>query len=362
MKVNRIQMEQYPQNNSEDTPECGHEQVEDSLLDLEKEAASAKEVIEGFDENSLGEEILVEKARDLKKIYRNFLDGVAAAAGLATIFLASSLREAPPPDESWQEKHDRAALQMREEGITWEQRNTYVLGVNDLIYRAVGPLDKTPSSAADWKSLSSYVWNNLVKGRENAYSSELKAKTDAYKKQLQQMALEMSLTPLDESIDFKKIPDLSGNPGIYEQQEDNPGEEDSWRLYLGIPQKFKTYKVSDFKPSVSKEDKLYYDFNDREKEFYGLDKEKVIEYILKKFGGRTGSISSMEVNQSIVGSKTMYHFQWSKGEDQKGIYVAYYDIWDLNVPVEKNGFFGAPFEIYGRIYYNPETFEIINSK
>jgi hypothetical protein len=53
-------------------------------------------------------------------------------------------------------------------------------------------------------------------------------------------------------------------------------------------------------------------------------------------------------------------YQWSKGKDDKGNYIAYYDNWDLNVPLEKKGFFGRSLEVYGRIYYNPVTYEVIS--
>lgn len=303
------------------------------------------------------ERVLIAKIESLRKRFKSTLYKMATAAGVSVMMLIAVFKDAPPANESWQEKRDRAEIEMEEKGITWEQRNAYVPGANDLIYRGIGPLDKTPSTVEDWKSLLDYVQNNLIHGRENTYKSKLKAETAEYKKKLKELVLSAASAPLDENLDFKVL-DLSNNPSLYEQQEDNPGEEDSWRLYLGLPQKYHTYKISKFKPTTSKGDGYYYAFNSKEKEFHGLEKKGIVEHILKKLEGKTGSVSSTEVSEVVVGSRTMYHFQWSKGQDERGPYIAYYDIWDLNIPIEKDGVFGKPFEIYDRIYYNPKTFEI----
>ena len=51
-------------------------------------------------------------------------------------------------------------------------------------------------------------------------------------------------------------------------------------------------------------------------------------------------------------------YSWNLGQDEKGSYIAYHDVWDLNVPIEREkGFFGKPFTTYDRLYYDPETFK-----
>ena len=47
----------------------------------------------------------------------------------------------------------------------------------------------------------------------------------------------------------------------------------------------------------------------------------------------------------------------SKGEDERGPYVSYYDKWDLAPKMAKYSRAGQPFDIYGRMYYDPETYE-----
>ena len=56
----------------------------------------------------------------------------------------------------------------------------------------------------------------------------------------------------------------------------------------------------------------------------------------------------------------MGNYTLSEGQDEKGNYISYYDRWDLDIPGAS--IIGKPFEIYDRIYYNPETFEIIEPR
>ena len=49
----------------------------------------------------------------------------------------------------------------------------------------------------------------------------------------------------------------------------------------------------------------------------------------------------------------------SKGEDEEGPYVSYYDKWDLAPKIAKYSRAGQPFDIYGRMYYDPDTYEYL---
>lgn len=260
----------------------------------------------------------IKKKNPLKKMFY-----VAALSGA----LLSSDTKEKTPTETPEHMLNRAKHEMVEKGITSEQKTAYKPGLSDLVYRAIGPTFATPGTKESWKEIADIAVTNLKEGRHTR-----KAET------------------IEEILSNK----------YYEQMAENPGEEDSWRLYLGFPQKYNTYKISEYRPKNSKENKYYYQFADENKEFHGgLSKKGIIKFILDKMGSFNNKVSS-DVAQIIVGSRTMLHFQWSKGEDEKGPYLAYYDIWDLDVPLEKNGgFIGKPFEIYGRIYYNKQTFEII---
>jgi hypothetical protein len=59
----------------------------------------------------------------------------------------------------------------------------------------------------------------------------------------------------------------------------------------------------------------------------------------------------------------MGNYVLSKGEDEHGHYISYWDKWDLGGSVEgTSGIVGRPYEIYDRIYYDPHTFDITASK
>ena len=81
---------------------------------------------------------------------------------------------------------------------------------------------------------------------------------------------------------------------------------------------------------------------------------------LRNKEGRKARAAYGEANSSEL----MNNFSISLGEDERGSYLAYYDDWDLDrVPTETSGRgFGRSFEIYDRIYYDPETLEIINPR
>ena len=54
---------------------------------------------------------------------------------------------------------------------------------------------------------------------------------------------------------------------------------------------------------------------------------------------------------------TLANYTLGAGSDERGQYLSMYDRWDLNQPLE--GVVGTPFDIYDRLYYDPETFQRI---
>ena len=70
----------------------------------------------------------------------------------------------------------------------------------------------------------------------------------------------------------------------------------------------------------------------------------------------------LTVGEEEVDTAIMWNYKLSVGLDERGYYISYYDIWDLSeIPIEgEESFIGNPFEIYDRIYYDHETFEIIS--
>lgn len=198
----------------------------------------------------------------------------------------------------------RAIKEIKENGITSEQASAYKLGISEMLYRGISPY------TYDFEEKVISFIPSIIQGREEL-----------------------------------------GNVwhGV---------REDAWRWYLGLSQKHNTFGISDYKPEKSSDDKYYYKINGfldgLFKNYYDCDSSEAISSLIKsiKINGGSRTIESFD--------KTMGRFSLFLGEDKKGKYFSYYDKWDLNVPTEKlgAGLFGRTFEIYDRIYYNPETMEV----
>jgi hypothetical protein len=293
-------------------------------------------------------------------------------------------------DGKFSEK-DRARKELEEKGITSEQASAYKLGMSDLIYKGVTPVGYPQKQGEDFYTPNAYWASfvpNLILGRDN-YGVIGKDKNNI---------------------------EIVVNPSII------PNSEDAWRMYLGLAQKNNTFGISSYQPKDSNQDIYYYKINTwpdllekfisyemeniqpfvkRLDDLYQGDKEKMMEHaeekmpphqfeqfkiILEKgekgFKGKNflelvkkiddsgckmnayGMFNNMEYNMGYdTDIETLLtHYTVSLGEDEKGTYLSYYDKWDLAVPTEESGRgFGRAFEIYDRIYYNPETGEIINN-
>ncbi|PIR79753.1 MAG: hypothetical protein COU25_03735 [Candidatus Levybacteria bacterium CG10_big_fil_rev_8_21_14_0_10_35_13] len=144
-----------------------------------------------------------------------------------------------------------------------------------------------------------------------------------------------------------------------------PGREAAWKMYLGIPlneQERKFFEISETRPAKEKNPaKYYYCFPNKEEDILSAYNK------FKDYGDvnvrQAAQIAYYEPqvlycktkDYMIIWDSTKDHimgkFKVMKGKDDKGEYISYYDIWDL----EPGGFslsllFGKPFEIYNRIY------------
>lgn len=184
-----------------------------------------------------------------------------------------------------------------------------------------------------------------------------------------------------------------------------PEREDAWRMYLGLPQVSKTFKISNYRPSKSRENKYYYaidrwlqrqteqkrnhlrsslEYMESQKEEYqktrtgglrpitgrNLENAKenakrelaelsdatMMKSLVESTGKRHSIISTDRVGKSGIG--IMGDFTLTTGQDEHGNYISYHDKWDL-ANNQFEGIVGKPFEIYDRIYYSPTTFEPI---
>lgn len=153
---------------------------------------------------------------------------------------------------------------------------------------------------------------------------------------------------------------------------------DAWRMYLRLPQLYDTFSISTYRPSMAKEDKQYYKINNFWEDLManGFRLNLKLTYLQKfKTKGDTVKFIYNQIldnqqkhknsDSSIVtfdmSSAIMNRYKLSLGKDERGTYISYYDKWNLegNSIEGEKGTIGKPFEIYDRIYFNTETFEIL---
>jgi hypothetical protein len=158
------------------------------------------------------------------------------------------------------------------------------------------------------------------------------------------------------------------NTTLYGKRE--PSEEDALNLFLGLPGENKKFGVSDYKPSVSKEQiDFYYNIKDPnfQKSILAAGKDLPLgkNAIIGSADYVTGdSIPNARFAEASIKNSTagddpamaLGNFTVSRGKDAKGDYVSYYDKYDLNPKglVNDVNIMGKPFEIYDRIYLDNE--------
>lgn len=335
---------------SEISPEPFLDSVRSSLNDVDVSEKEIQKVIDRQVDRSMQQQFLELKKTFNRKLKR-FLPVLLA--------LNLDVGNQKPHETSFSDKA-QASLELQNKGITTEQREAYKPGLSEIVYRLV-----TPKGYQSIPELLSRAPGNLI-DRENV------------------------VVPAKDEDD---IPYSATN---------HPGREDAWRMYLGLPQEHGTFGVSDFQPTNSKEDKYYYKVNDwairfaralnttSEDDSTFMKKELVPTFlrILEKRSGddlielggnfrsrdgipwreidEPGAVTLSDATWSIESATQrdvgiMGAFKLSKGQDEHGTYLSYYDRWDLGKnPVEgTGGSIGKPYEIYDRIYYNPWSKEIV---
>ena len=135
---------------------------------------------------------------------------------------------------------------------------------------------------------------------------------------------------------------------------------DLYRYYGGIPLKNNTLHYSKYKPKSSKDKNANYiaindpDFRKEVMDDYNrvFNNEKLIKDQEFKINENTYSVSGYGANKKTA---AIGKYFISKGSDENGDYISYYDVFDAGQPKEganlgeKLGL-AKPFEIYDRIY------------
>lgn len=148
--------------------------------------------------------------------------------------------------------------------------------------------------------------------------------------------------------------------------------EDAWRMYLGIPQTHNTFGISDYAPTNSLPGVLYYKINGYwEKTLGPTDARSTLEEreaatiaaikhtveALKAQGRSANNLGVLTMGKRDGDFMVMGNYRLSLGTDAKGVYLSYYDKWDLNTTrISVIDRVWKPFEIYDRLYFDPKSF------
>jgi hypothetical protein len=201
-------------------------------------------------------------------------------------------------------------------------------------------------------------------------------------------------SPLDRiKIAQRRVTDYLQNPQQrrIDAPEESKAQEDAYALWLGLPQPFGSFDVSPYKPSRSLDknktylrlpslwpaiaysrmgaDPLAVGLSHGD-QWYREGVRKASEMVMDEEGVRNilnylgDSDKKLVSGDDLVWSElkpgvALANFTIGKGQDDRGHYISYYDIWDLGVPGAGSRI-GRDFEIYDRLYYDPKTFRPIN--
>lgn len=183
-------------------------------------------------------------------------------------------------------------------------------------------------------------------------------------------------------------PGIGARPGSPEEaQITDRASEDAWAMYLGLPQRFRSFEASPFKPSrASNPHQIYLrlptlwtiiensPLHDDTPDDPGVPQnpgspttgngpnsmsQVGVARVLQFLGQRNSRVvlgdrfNNNGSRQDRPGT-ALAHFTLSKGQDEHGHYLSYYDVWDLDAP-GAGKIVGRPFEVYDRVYYDPRT-------
>ena len=142
---------------------------------------------------------------------------------------------------------------------------------------------------------------------------------------------------------------------------ENKERMDLLNMLVGRDQVYNTIRPSLYKPTKAEDSDVTYYSSD-------VTERKLINQLSLGEGFSVDELIKRNTYSNVLGNYTL-----DKGEDKKGSYLSYYDKWDVNPLSDLNPGRGAdyisrglenaiqsvvglnPTEIYGRIYYDPET-------
>jgi len=164
---------------------------------------------------------------------------------------------------------------------------------------------------------------------------------------------------------FNQYVDIDGNPILNSANE----RKDLLSQLLTGEQLYNTLPTSQYRPTKSSDENAVYYSSPateqglRERMTYWADKDRGIDNLMSMIESHPDYHEQEFGVGNVLGNYTL-----SKGTDDQGSYLSYYDKWDLNpISYGEEGFAKnleegfqsligvTPPEIYGRIYYDPST-------
>ena len=129
----------------------------------------------------------------------------------------------------------------------------------------------------------------------------------------------------------------------------DPRSEEAWNFYLGLskPEDLKYIRKSQYRPTINATDQNYYALDpELEQDIFNTFKDKVI--LNKTLQTDEGKVNTRLSGKNGAGA--LGRFGVSRGHDETGDYLSYYDKYDLKDFAQDEAK-GMPYSIYNRIYY-----------
>lgn len=171
---------------------------------------------------------------EIKKTKNKFMKRLGDYIPLMLVALTMNAKE---PLQNYNEnsfnKKEKAKKELMANGITSEQQQAYKPGISELLNRGIRPFGYQEDF-------------NRVFSNENTTWQKIIEKSGVKNKG--------AIENLASNIIFGWDKDESNVVRVKNRK-------DAWGLYLGLPQKYNTFEISDYKPEKSKENKYYYKIN-----------------------------------------------------------------------------------------------------
>jgi hypothetical protein len=253
-------------------------------------------------------------------------------------------------------QREAAAHELQENGITNYQKQAYTPGLSEALSRGMSPFGYSTEGSVVGDSSNKTPVADAMRMIEGAATGVIRDRNTIESGKRAEQAKELY-----------GVPDQTAHTFVKSRM-------DAWRLYLGLPQKNKTFGISEFKPRQGKEDVYYYKLNNFLDDYalahQTYDDDHFGDEKFKRSMTKSEAIRWLTLNADTKfnpefpkvddSSGVMGRYTLMKGQDERGSFISYYDRWNLDGSAEgEKGMVGKPLEIYDRIYYDPETFEVV---